>query len=206
MESVSSSAAREWHRRAAHGGAMQSINEQPSRSADNYYKVLQEESESRSEENEEELYEEEMTSGSSFSPTISKVYSTKYSEDDGFFKDDEAFFERLAEMTARIDVKSGTDEDTPIKSDVERDREATDANVGLRRSSCTIRAPRRLIEESGVSVDKREPDWRDRSIKMYETTLKANWRCKEKSNVCWLCSVQYWGHLPDVHARDQQHS
>jgi hypothetical protein len=109
-------------------------------------KVLQEGSESRSEEdeegNEEGLYEEEVTSGSSFNPTASEVDST-YSEEDEFFEDDEAFFERLAEMTARIDAESGTDEDTPIESDDARDREATGANMGLRRSSRTIRALRR---------------------------------------------------------------
>jgi hypothetical protein len=97
-------------------------------------------------------------SGSSFNPTVSEVDSTKYSKDEGFLEDDEAFFEQLEEMTARIDAESRTDDDDTVeqtKSGDTRDMEATDVNVGLRRSSCTIRAPQRLMEESCVSMDKR---------------------------------------------------
>jgi hypothetical protein len=95
------------------------------------------------------------------------VDSTKYSEDEGFVEDDEAFFEQLEEMTARIDAESGTDDDDTV--------EQTDVSVGLRRSSHTIRAPQRLIEESGVSMDKKPPDWKDCLIMMYETTLVGAW-------------------------------
>jgi hypothetical protein len=169
---VSGSAAGGWHGNQAMGGVIQSGDEQPSGASDNYYKVLQDESESESEDddegNDEGLYEEEATSGSSFNPTVSDVDSAKYSEQDGFSEDDEAFFERLAEMTARIDAESGTDDET---SNDARDREATGANVGLRRSNRTIKAPRRLIEESGISEDKKEPNWKDCLVKVYETAL-----------------------------------
>jgi hypothetical protein len=72
-------------------------------------------------------------------------------------------------MMARIDAESGTDDDDTLeqtKSGDTHDREATDVSVGLRRSSHTIRAPQRLIEESGVSMDKKAPDWKDCLIKM----------------------------------------
>jgi Reverse transcriptase (RNA-dependent DNA polymerase) len=172
---VSSSTAREgWHRSVTQGGTMQPIAEQLSRSTENYYNVLQEESESGSEENDEGLYDEETSSGISFNPTVSEVDNTKYSEDEGFVEDDEAFFKQLEEMTARIDAELGTDDEDIMeqtKSGDVRDREATEVSVGLRRSSCTIRALQRLIEESGVSMDKRTLDWKDCLIKMYETTL-----------------------------------
>jgi Reverse transcriptase (RNA-dependent DNA polymerase) len=171
---VSSSAARGGGQRsAAQGRTMEAIAEQPSRSTDNYYGALQEDLESQSEESEEGSHEEELTSGSSFNPTVSKVDSTKYSEDEGFLEDDEAFFERLEEMTARIDVEARADGDMDDQdeSDDARDREATNDSAGHRRSSCTIRAPRRLIEEIGVSIDEKEPDWKDCLIKTYETAL-----------------------------------
>jgi hypothetical protein len=81
---------------------------------DCYYKVFQEESESEQDENDDRLYEEEGKSDSSLNPTISEVDHTKYSEDGGFFKDHDAFFEHLEEMTARIDAESGKDDDTMV--------------------------------------------------------------------------------------------
>jgi hypothetical protein len=71
-----------WGNNAANRRATEQINRQ-------LLQDLAGGSESRSEENEEGLYEEEVTSGSSFSPTMSEVDSTKYSEDEGFVKDDD---------------------------------------------------------------------------------------------------------------------
>jgi hypothetical protein len=149
------------------------IAEQPSRSTANYYDALQEDTESQSEESEEGSNEGELTSGSSFNPTVSEVDSTKHAEEEEFLEDDEAFFERLEEMTAKIDAESRTDDDTDDQdeSNDARDREAINDGAGIRRSSRAIRAPTRLIEEMGVSIDEKQPNWKDCLVKVYETAL-----------------------------------
>jgi hypothetical protein len=72
-------------------------------------------------------------------------------------------------MIARINAESGADDDDSMEQTESGDAcdwEATDVGVGLQRSSSTIRAPQRLLEESGVSVDKRAPDWKYCLMKM----------------------------------------
>jgi hypothetical protein len=44
-------------------------------------------------------------------------------------------------------------------------------NVTLQRSSRTIRAPRRLIEESGLSIEVNNQGWREHLVEMYEYAL-----------------------------------
>jgi hypothetical protein len=75
----------------------------------NYYKVLQQDDgkENAEEEQEEDAEESEKVS-SSFDPTYSDVNSREYTtgKDEGsLYKDNEAFFERLAEMTKVMDVE-----------------------------------------------------------------------------------------------------
>jgi Reverse transcriptase (RNA-dependent DNA polymerase) len=171
---ISGSAARGRGQRSMdQGRGKDVITEQPSRSTANYYDALQDDTESQSEESKEGSNEGEPTSGSSFNPTVSEVDSTKYEEEEEFLEDDEAFFERLEEMTARIDAESRTDDDIDDqdKSNDARDREAINDSAGLRRSSRVIRAPTRLIEEMGVSIDEKLPNWKDCLVKVYETAL-----------------------------------
>jgi hypothetical protein len=138
-------------------------------SSKNYYRVLREESESEEEEsgeNESEI-QEEQTKESSFDPTVSEIDSRKYTEKESEGEDNEAFFERLADMTTMIDEESdsiGQQSDAP-------DGEASNESEGLRRSRRHIQAPCRLIEEIGVSVDEKGSDWKKFLVKVYENVL-----------------------------------
>jgi hypothetical protein len=158
-----------WNTNTAPMNLVKQDEDSKDQSSKNYYSVLREESESEeeeSEENESEVQEEE-TKESSFDPTVSDIDSRKYTEKESEGEDNEAFFERLADMTAMIDEES----DSIRQQSDAPDGEASNESEGLRRSIRHIQAPRRLIEESGVSVDEMGSDWKKCLGQVYENAL-----------------------------------
>jgi hypothetical protein len=108
------------------------------------------------------------TQESLFDPTISEVDSGKYRENESEGEDDEAFFERLADMTVMLDAEP---ESVSQEDSDKHDGEASTESGGLRRSRQTIRAPQRLIEAIGVSMDETESHWKNCLVKVYEKVL-----------------------------------
>jgi hypothetical protein len=89
----------------------------------------------------------------------SQAYEDENKEEDQ--EDDDAFIERLSQMVDFADLLDDEGEQIHVE-----DRESVSSN--LRRSSRTIRPPKRLIEEmSGLSVEKRLT-WNDCLIHVYE--------------------------------------
>jgi hypothetical protein len=116
----------------------------------NYYEILrqeeeegndeEEDSEDDEEANEEIDNEDEEKVSSSFNPTYSDVDSRKYSagSEGSLYEDDEAFFERLAEMTRVLDVEPPNYERSDITKHDDCDRVASEDEAGPRRSGRAI--------------------------------------------------------------------
>jgi hypothetical protein len=135
-------------------------NESTMGPSSNYYEILQhEENDGKDEEEDEENKESEEVS-SSLNPTYSDVDSCEYTASGhdnkgSLYKDDDAFFDQLAEMTRALNVELpnyGRTDSPKHEVNDDCDRVASESEAGPRKSGHVIRVPKRLIKEiSGLS-------------------------------------------------------
>jgi hypothetical protein len=83
------------------------------------------------------------------------------------YEDDDAFFERLAEMTDVLETQDWNNEEE------ERESKIQDLEQRVTRSGRTVKAPTRLIEEMGALSEEEEAktSWKECLIKAYKIAL-----------------------------------